>query len=501
MSPQGPTPSRTRGGPRARRQRTSYRRVGLLALLGIVVITYAVFTKRVPFVHHYEIRGVFSSSNHLRKGSPVRIAGVDIGKVTGLSSGPGSTALVKMQISDAGRPIHTDATLKVRSRVFLEGGFFVELRSGSPHAPVVKDGGTIPLPQTSIPVQADQLLATLSRPTRESFTSAINEIATGLEGGGAEALHQANLQLAPALKDTAIITESLRGTAPHDLSNLIGSTSRVTAALASRENQLADLITSLNRTSGALASEDQALAASVRELDRVLQLAPGALTALDRALPPTTRFVTAIRPALRIAPPILDDVTKVLVELDALVRPSTRGELLTLLRLTLTDLPTFEQKLAGLFRVTKPVTDCTANRVLPALFSKVNDGALSTGRPVWQDFLHGLVGLGSASQNFDGNGVAVRYLFGGGDEVTSTGDLPGVGPLFGRTANPILGSRPDWNVVAGHTPQFRPDQDCSHQPAPNLSVGVAARETTRTVPGHMSRKQLLRAIVNAAKVL
>ncbi|MDX6669535.1 MAG: phospholipid/cholesterol/gamma-HCH transport system substrate-binding protein [Solirubrobacteraceae bacterium] len=501
MSPQpAQGASRTRGGPRSRGRPATYRRVGILAILGLVVITYAVFVKRVPFVHGYRIQGVFSSSNHLRKGSPVRIAGVDVGKVTSMSGGPGTTALVTMEISDAGRPIHTDATLKVRSRVFLEGGFFVELRPGSPRAPVLRDSGTIPLPQTAIPVQADQLLAALNRPTRESFNRTVNEVATGLEGGGAEALHQANLELAPTLKDVAVISEAARGTAPHDLSNLIGSTARVTSALASREGQLADLITSLNRTSGALASQDRALAESVRQLDGVLQVAPGALSALDRALPPLTRFARAIRPGLRIAPPILDDATRVLVELDALVRPSARGELLTLLRLSLTDLPTFEQKLAGLFRVTKPVTDCTSNRVLPALYSQVDDGPLSTGRPVWQDFLHGLVGLGSASQNFDGNGPAVRYLFGGGNQLVSTGDTPGIGQLFGRTADPVLGSRPLW-LGPGVKPPLRPDQDCSHQAAPQLTARSSLRETTRTVPGRVSRESLLRGILSAGRVL
>lgn len=478
-----------------------YRRAGILAIIGLAVITYGVFVKRIPFVHGYRIQGVFSSSNHLRKGSPVRVAGVDVGKVTRIAGGPGTTAIVTMDISDQGRPIHEDATLKVRSRVFLEGGFFVELRPGSPQVRSLKDGATIPLPQTAVPVQADQLLSALNRPTRTSFNSTVSELAAGLEGGGAEGVRQANLQLAPTLKDAAIIAEAARGTAPHDLSNLIGSTARVTGALAARDSQLADLVTSLNRTSAALASQDRALAASVRELDGVLQEAPPALSALDRALPPLTRFVRAIRPALRIAPPILDGATNVLVQLDALVEPRARGQLLTLLRLALTDLPTFEQRLAGLFRVTKPVTDCTSDRVLPTLYSTVDDGSLSTGKLVWQDFLHSLVGLASASQNFDANGPSVRYLFSNGGSVVSTGELPGVGPLFGRTGDQILGSRPVW-LGPGVKPPFRPDQNCADQHFPSLTArsSLHAATTTTSVPSRTSRK-LLRQLLEAGKVL
>jgi hypothetical protein len=184
------------------------------------------------------------------------------------------------------------------------------------------------------------------------------------------------------------------------------------------------------------------------------------------------------------------------------VEPRARGQLLTLLRLSLTDLPTFEQRLAGLFRVTKGVTDCTTDRVLPALYSTVDDGALSTGKPVWQDFLHGLVGLASASQNFDANGPAIRYLFSNGPTVVSTGELPGVGPLFGRTGDQILGSRPVW-LGPGVKPPFRPDQNCAEQAFPNLSArsSLHAATTTTNVPTRASRTRLLRDILGAGKVL
>ena len=44
----------------------------------------------------------------------------------------------------AGLPIHKDATLKIRPRIFLEGNFFVDLQPGTPSAPTIDDGDTIP---------------------------------------------------------------------------------------------------------------------------------------------------------------------------------------------------------------------------------------------------------------------------------------------------------------------------------------------------------------------
>ena len=49
-----------------------------------------------------------------------------------------------MEIDDKGLPIHKDATMKIRPRIFLEGNFFVDLKPGTPAAPTLDDGDTHP---------------------------------------------------------------------------------------------------------------------------------------------------------------------------------------------------------------------------------------------------------------------------------------------------------------------------------------------------------------------
>ena len=44
-------------------------------------------------------------------------------------------AVVTMEIKDNGPPIHKDATLKIRPRLFLEGNFFVDMTTGTPGRP------------------------------------------------------------------------------------------------------------------------------------------------------------------------------------------------------------------------------------------------------------------------------------------------------------------------------------------------------------------------------
>ena len=90
----------------------------------------------------------------------MRIAGVEVGKVSKVeAAGEGSTASkVTMKIEDEALPIHKDAELKIRPRIFLEGNFFVDLKPGTPEAGELDPDQPIPATQTSAPVQLDQVL-------------------------------------------------------------------------------------------------------------------------------------------------------------------------------------------------------------------------------------------------------------------------------------------------------------------------------------------------------
>jgi phospholipid/cholesterol/gamma-HCH transport system substrate-binding protein len=68
---------------RLRKERTGANpfAVGLLVLVLIAIGTFFGFTKHIPFTHGYQLKGVFAQANSIRKNSPVRIAGVNVGKV------------------------------------------------------------------------------------------------------------------------------------------------------------------------------------------------------------------------------------------------------------------------------------------------------------------------------------------------------------------------------------------------------------------------------------
>src|SRR6202035_2894126 len=85
-----------------------------------------------------------------------------------------------MEIESRSLPIHADATLKIRPRIFLEGNWFVELQPGSPSARTLSSGATIPITQTSDPVQLDQVLDALNTDTRSNLQTFLIEYGDAL---------------------------------------------------------------------------------------------------------------------------------------------------------------------------------------------------------------------------------------------------------------------------------------------------------------------------------
>jgi phospholipid/cholesterol/gamma-HCH transport system substrate-binding protein len=449
-------------------------RAGLAVLGAAVLAVYLAFGGPLPFGHSYKLDAVVRSANELHGGSPVRIAGVNVGKVTKVRPGPGTTAIVELAIDKAGRPIHRDATLKIRPRLFLEGNFYVDLKPGSPSAPELRDGGTIPLAQTATPVQLDQVLSALNRDTRDSLRTLVEQAGGALDHGGAQAIDASFAPAVPAYKGAAVLAQSARGTQAGDLRGTIADTERIVRALDDKRDQLASLVSSFNVTAGALASRSAQLRASLRGLSATLGEASPALSDVSASLPELRRFASEARPLLRRAPRTLDLAAPLLVQLDALLQARELPALLQSARPAVSTLRAVEGPLTALLAKVTPVSACVRDHGTPVLKSKLDDGDHSTGLPAYKELLDGLVGLASASQNFDGNGPSVRYNGGYGEQLISTGRLPSGDRLFGTSAAPLLGSRPR---PPARQPPFRPDVPCTSQDLPNLAASAAAPAT------------------------
>jgi virulence factor Mce-like protein len=471
--------------PPARRPRLPALAIAALMIIVPVFVTYYAFHKRLPFASQYTDYAVVSNSVNVRTGDPVRIAGVDVGEVEGTSP-DGRATKIAFSLNSSGLPIHRDATVTIRDRLFLEGSYYLDLSPGSPVAPVAPQGFTIPEANTQTPVQFFQVLSTFDAAARANLRDLLNTTDQAFSpppgqpqpDGGGGAFKRALPQFAPLLKDVAWNSRALQGTQPGDLERLLAGSAAVFEALnQDGGGRLADLVTGLDRTSAALAAGDAALGRSVAGLDQTLRAAPAALAALDRALPSVRSLAGALTPTLRSSPPLVRSLSGVLAQVTAAVAPGVRQPLLSSLRTTLATFPDVLRKTAELFPTTRLVTECLRTHVVPLLESSVPDGKLSSAQPVWKDFVHFLPNLSAASGQFDANGPYIRTLIGAGDNSLQPGlgTLPGAGKLIGLTpgGSQIEGSSPRWLGTLTAS-AFHPEAPCARQPLPSLGSPAGA---------------------------
>src|SRR3954471_20120556 len=218
-------------------------KAGMIGILVIAIITFFGFTRYNPLKHPFQLKAAVRSANNLQKASPVRIAGVNVGKVKKVEAIRGGGAIVTMEIDKPGLPIHKDAQLKIRPRIFLEGNFFVDIQPGTPNAPSFHTGDTVPVQQTSTPVQFGQLLTALQSDTRQDLQTLLYEYARkGLGNGGAKAYNKGLAAAPDSLRLASIANQATLGQKPHDLSNLERGQQRLFHSLSANPAALKDLV-------------------------------------------------------------------------------------------------------------------------------------------------------------------------------------------------------------------------------------------------------------------
>ena len=467
---------------------------GAIAVVLLVVGTYWAFTKANPFDDPYELNFVVRSANEMKQRSPVRVAGVEVGEVTAVEPIPTderdllpdhadeSFAKVEMRIDDdEALPIKEDATIKIRSRIFLEGNYFVELHPGSPSAPELPSGETLPPNQADFPTQQHQVLQdVLRRDQREDFRIIFDELSTALEGAGAAGFNEAIRYWERAYRDSAAVSEAYLGTEEHDLSRLLREQGKVFGALVRNEDALKGFVTNLNRTMGAFAVQEDNLKATIPQLRDVLKVGRPALQSLNSALPSLRAFARDALPGTRAASPALDAQIPLVRQLRALVSKDELQGLAADLRRAVPDIVKFNRGSTKTFRYTRALSACQNNVLVPFAHEPIPDPDFDTdnpeddnsGEPWFEQQQRAFVGLAGESRLFDANSSYFRVQAGGGPvQLVTTGEADQ--NYFARQLFPIEGVRPVSPLSDDDRPKFRPDQPCELQEVPNLHAAQA----------------------------
>jgi virulence factor Mce-like protein len=465
----------------------------LIAVIFIVVFTvgpYLAFTKHIPFTSYgYELKATFANSANIAQKSPVRIAGVEVGKVIS-SERDGDATTVTFTVDAAGRPIHENAFASIRPRIFLEGNFFIELDPGSPGSPELKSGGTIPISRTSTAVQIDEVLTALQSPVRadlgrllESYGNALTAKPTAeqdlsqlpqVQGlSGAQALNKIFEYGGEAGKYSSQVTQALTGTETGDLARMIAGTSRTAAAFASDQQALQGLIDNFETVTGALANQSDNLATTVQLLAPTLKTAHSSFVSLNNSLPPLRTYAIELTPAVAELPGLIEASKPWLAQVRPLLSGKEAGGTAKLLAESTPGLAGAAQ--AG-NEVALPQLNqlslCTTKVLVPTSEEPIDD-QFSTGGPNYREFWYLLSDFASASQNFDGNGPYVRAQAGGGpylvEEKNPTFDQEHAAQQhqFTRAIEPPQGVQPQ----LGGAPESKPEIRCDSNPVPDLNSG------------------------------
>jgi phospholipid/cholesterol/gamma-HCH transport system substrate-binding protein len=507
---------------RGRKRGLSPFKAGAIALVALVVFVYLGFTKFAnPFATPYTIHAVFSNANGLVPGSPVRIAGVDVGQVSGVGAVPGcrtggslqtssetteqqcTAADVTMTINNNGLPIHKDATFAIRPRIFLEGNFFVDVSPGTPEAPVAPSSWTFPIQQGIEPVQFDQVVTSLQAPTRANLQTLLQQFGTALKKGGPS--YNASIQYwLPAYEYSAVVSHDALGIQPHDLSDWLAEQGEVSGAVDTHPQNLENLITNFNTTAHSFAVENTALSQAVAELPQTLAAAIPALHALNAAFcsgpqvpdcapGPLPQLAKALIPGVQSTGPMIDASLPFITQLRYLVSPSELRGLTADLAATVPALTNLTRESIPLMADgVRPAASCAENVVIPWSQLTINDPHFNASngfppRPVYVEAVDFLPGLAGESRDFDANGPYIRILGTGGTLTYSL--QPG---LLGQALAPLQGEEPQ-PPPGEKAPPLEPNVPCeTQQPITDLSApqGAAPQPiaTSTSSPAALARK-------------
>jgi phospholipid/cholesterol/gamma-HCH transport system substrate-binding protein len=271
-----------------------------LALLVLAVGIMAVGGESRVFSPKIHYRATFASAEGLRVGSPVKMAGVQVGTVSAIllptdTHAAGIDVRIGVERADAAR-VREGSQAAIRFLQWLSGEKFVEVTPGDPAKPELAPDGLVPtMQETQILEQGADIAENLNDIT-VSLKAILEPLQRG-EGLLGQMLRDPNFgkeglaALKGALANLEILTDRLRqgkgfagkllfdpslGPKADDLTQAISDLAAVTHSLREKEGALGDLLDKDGSSDKAI-EDVRAAAASLRKTAEALERGEGLL--------------------------------------------------------------------------------------------------------------------------------------------------------------------------------------------------------------------------------
>jgi phospholipid/cholesterol/gamma-HCH transport system substrate-binding protein len=181
----------------------------------------------------------------------------------------------------------------------------LNIAPGHASAGALPQGGTIPVGQTTIPVNSDDLLDALDSDTRTWFTSLVTELNDGTQGRGSD-IRKLFSTIGPTSQQLRQIGDLLAARR-QALAQIVHNLGVLSKSASTKDAQIQTVVQAGNATMQALASQNVALREAIARLPGTLSTARttlGHVTTLANELGPTA---TALIPTARRLPTTLRD--------------------------------------------------------------------------------------------------------------------------------------------------------------------------------------------------
>jgi ABC-type transporter Mla subunit MlaD len=312
-------PPRRRGRPAGKQRGRAFTlSVGFAAIVIAVFMFYIGYEapQSVPLRSYYNLHAVFANADNLEDHYEVRIGGVRAGQVLNPRV-VNHHAEVDLQLSSQFKPLLSDSRILIRLRSAV-GVRYVDIVPGT-QGTRLPEGATIPISNTSAPVDLDQVLRTFDPQTRLATSRFLSELGAGVNGQG-QNINDMLGRIPGFLANVGSVSAAINAR-PSAMQNFISASQGAAAAVDPVSQDLAN----------GFRPEMQALEPFVQQASAVqstLDQAPSTLSTLQSDLPAVTQLVAQVNglaqaaiPTLSNAPGALDATTSLLNH----AQPGLRG--------------------------------------------------------------------------------------------------------------------------------------------------------------------------------
>jgi phospholipid/cholesterol/gamma-HCH transport system substrate-binding protein len=239
--------------------------IGLAILAGLMLAAFNI--DNLPFIGGGTgYAAAFRDASGLVPGNEVRVAGVKVGKVTGIGlARDGAQPYVRVTFRVSGVRLGTSTEATIRIKTVLGQKYLALAPAGDAPLP---DGAQIPLDHTASPLDV---------------VDAVNGLADTLQQIDTRQLAQAFTVLSQAFADT-----------PADVRTSLDGLSRLTQSVADRDDQLRTLLAHARAVTSVLARNDDALRQLVTSGNQLLSEVIARRDAIHDLLVTSTQLATQI---------------------------------------------------------------------------------------------------------------------------------------------------------------------------------------------------------------